>query len=206
MFLLTKPNRELIRQFVDARREDEFSYAEVGASRTEAPPGYNVDHNRVLLGRDIDAFTRARGAIKDWKMFDFPWVDLCWPDTPIREGETVAILVRHLGFYSLNAARIVYVIDETGEVDRFGFAYGTLTEHGERGEERFSVEFHRGSGEAWYDLYAFSRPNHYLARMGYPFSRFLQKRFAAESKNAMLRAMNGQPPQPVSSLSHDKMK
>jgi uncharacterized protein (UPF0548 family) len=87
----------------------------------------------------------------------------------------------------LNAARIVYVIDEP---DQFGFAYGTLAEHGESGEERFSVEFDRKTGDVTYDLYAFSRPNHILAKIGYPFSRMLQKRFAAESKLAMLRSVS----------------
>src|SRR5687768_7381014 len=189
MFLLTKPNRRLIQQFLDARKNDDYSYADVGATRSSPPAGYNVDHNRILLGHGAEAYSRAKQAVREWKMFDFPWVSLCWHETPIEEGETVAVLVRHLGFYSLNAARVVYVVDETGALDRFGFAYGTLTEHGERGEERFSVEYHRAGGEVWYDLYAFSRPNHFLARLGYPFSRLLQKRFAAESKNAMLRAV-----------------
>ena len=87
-------------------------------------------------------------------MFDFPWVRLCYPDTPIEAGRNIAVAIEHLGFYSLNATRIVYTIDEAA---RFGFAYGTLSEHGEIGEERFSVE-QLPSGEVWYDLYAFSRP------------------------------------------------
>ena len=119
-------------------------------------------------------------------MFDFPWVELCWPDTPIEVGNVVAILVKHFGFYSLNAARIVYVIDEP---NRFGFAYGTLTEHSESGEERFTVEMEETTGEVFYDLFAFSRPNHKLAKMGYPLARYLQKQFAKESKTAMLRAV-----------------
>jgi uncharacterized protein (UPF0548 family) len=118
-----------------------------------------------------------------------PWVNLCWPETPIEVGRNVAILARHFGFWSLNAARIVYVIEETGDVEKFGFAYGTLEEHGEKGEERFSVEFHHDSGEVWYELFAFSRPNHFLARLGYPLSRMLQRRFAEDSKHAMLRAV-----------------
>jgi len=66
----------------------------------------------------------------------------------------------------------------------------TLAEHAESGEERFSVEFHHATGEVWYDLFAFSRPNHFLARLGYPLSRMLQRRFAEDSKRAMLRAVN----------------
>ena len=154
--------------------------------------GYNIDHNRIRMGSGQDDFQAAINAVKSWKMFDMPWVELCWPDTQIEVGSTVAILVRQFGFWSLNAARIVYVIEEKGDVDRFGFAYGTLTEHAERGEERFSVEFHRDTREVWYDLFAFSKPNHFLARLGYPLSRMLQRRFAEDSKSAMLRAVNGQ--------------
>ena len=128
-------------------------------------------------------------------MFGMNWVKLFYTDTPIEIDRTVAILVNHFGFYSLNAARIVYVLEETGDVQRFGFAYGTLTEHGEVGEERFSVEFHRENDEVWYDLYAFSRPGSFLAKAGYPLSRYLQGAFARDSKLAMLSAVfDGLPP------------
>ena len=56
-------------------------------------------------------------------------------------GATVAISVEHLGFHPLNAARIVYVVDDDGPIWRYGFAYGTLMEHAEHGEERFSVDW-----------------------------------------------------------------
>ena len=72
---------------------------------------------------------------------------------------------RHFGFWSLNACRIVYTIDEEGPVVRFGFAYGTLPDHAEQGEERFSVEWHHEDGTVWYDILAFSRPNHPLASL-----------------------------------------
>jgi uncharacterized protein (UPF0548 family) len=192
MFLFECPSAEAIEEFVRGRSQDKFSYPEVGATRdSTAPAGYNVDHNRQLLGNGADAFATAKQAIREWRMFDFPWVKLSPPTTPIEVGGNVAIMVAHYGFYSLNAARIVYVIDDNlPEIKRFGFAYGTLTEHGEVGEERFSVAFH-GSGEVWYDVFAFSRPGNFLAKLGYPFSRRLQKQFAIDSKKAMLEAVAG---------------
>jgi hypothetical protein len=42
-------------------------------------------------------------------MFSMPWVNLHWPSAPIQVGTDVAVSVHHLGFYSLNACRIVYV-------------------------------------------------------------------------------------------------
>ena len=122
-------------------------------------------------------------------MFDFPWVELCWPDTPIEVGNVVAILVKHFGFYSLNAARIVYVIDETGPAMKFGFAYGTLPDHAGSGEERFLIEWDQTDDSVWYDILAFSRPQHFLVRLGYPMLRRMQKRFGRESAAVMLRAV-----------------
>jgi hypothetical protein len=84
------------------------------------------------------------------------------------------------------ACRIVYVVDEA---DRFGFAYGTLPAHAETGEERFTVEWDEQDDAVWYDILAFSLPQQLLARLGYPFARRLQKRFARDSPAAMLRAV-----------------
>lgn len=193
MFFLTEPNDETIRNFLGAQRRDDFSYASVGASRTGGEmKGYNVDRNRVRIGRGGEDFEKAIQALKSWKMFEINWVRLCWTNTPIVVGETVAVLAYHFGFWSLNASRIVYVLEETGgAIERYGFAYGTLTEHGECGEERFTVEFHRADETVWYDLYAFSNPQHVLAQIGYPLGRMLQKEFAQESKKAMTRAVGG---------------
>jgi uncharacterized protein (UPF0548 family) len=98
----------------------------------------------------------------------------------------VAVVVRHLGFWSVNISRLIYVI---AEPSRYGFAYGTLACHAEEGEERFLVAHDPNTDEVWYDLFAFSRPKHALARIGYPISRYLQKRFARESLAAMKRAL-----------------
>src|SRR5277367_1273094 len=188
MFSLKKPAPETIHEFLAAQIRQKFSYASVGASRTQAPSGYIVDHNRIQLGQGSAAFERAKNAIKRWKMFDIAWLELYWPSTPIEEGATVAIAVSHIGFWSLNAARIVYTVDEQGALERYGFAYGTLPDHAEMGEERFTVEFHPDDESVWFHLYAFSRP-HLLARMAFPYTRALQKKFASDSKDAMQKAV-----------------
>jgi uncharacterized protein (UPF0548 family) len=113
-----------------------------------------------------------------------PWIELCWPDAPIEAGATVAVLVSHLGFWSLNACRIVYVIEESEKLQRYGFAYGTLPRHGALGEERFTVEHDRDNENVWYDLYALSRPGPF-ARLAYSYTRALQKQFARDSIAAM---------------------
>jgi uncharacterized protein (UPF0548 family) len=188
MFCVKKPDQATICEFLAAQKQRKFSYEQVGASRTQATGGYVVDHNRIQLGQGRAAFERAKDAINQWKMFDIAWLELYWPSTPIEEGATVAIAVSHLGFWSLNAARIVYTVEARGARETYGFAYGTLQDHAEMGEERFTVEFHATDETVWYDLYAFSRPCA-LAGLAYPYTRGLQKKFAADSKKAMLRAV-----------------
>jgi uncharacterized protein (UPF0548 family) len=189
MYFLYRPHHDEIRAFLSAQKDQPFSYEHAGASRDRAPHGYTADQNRIRLGDGLEVFARAREAIRQWKMFDMPWIQLGWPDAPIEVGATVAVLVSHLGFWSLNASRIVYVIGQDGIDKKFGFAYGTLAQHAERGEERFSVEFHSEDQSVWYDVYAFSKPN-LLARLAYPFARSLQKSFAADSKLAMQKAVS----------------
>jgi len=192
MFLLTKPSDAQIQQFISKLARFDYSYKEIGATASEIPASYNLDHNRVQIGRGAASWSRAVSAIKSWQMFELGWVRLCWPDAPIRSGTDVAVLVHHFGFYSLNGARIIYVIDDDGPVKRFGFAYGTLADHAESGEERFVVEWDQGSGDVSYDLLAFSRPSKLLSQLGFPLSRMLQKRFAAASKAAMVTFVHDQ--------------
>jgi len=178
MFLLRKPSDETIRQFISSQRERSFSYAEVGATREEeAPAGYNIDHNRAKLGEGVDTHKRAVAALKSWRQFDLGWVTIVPPNTPVEVGRTVAVEAHTFGFWSLSACRVVYVIDEE---KRFGFAYGTLPNHVECGEERFSIEWHE-DGSVWYDIYAFSHPAHPLVKLGTPVARRLQRRFARDS-------------------------
>jgi uncharacterized protein (UPF0548 family) len=193
MFLLTRPTFARVSEFIGAQHAAEFSYPEIGASRDAiAPAGYAVDRNRIKLGNGSDVFRLATTALRSWRMTTLGWSSVHPAAAPILPGETVAVVVHHYGFWSLNACRIVYVLDEDHDgVRRMGFAYGTLPEHGAIGEERFAIEWREADDSVWYDLYAFSRPAHPLAKLGYPFARRLQRRFARESKRAMVAASRG---------------
>jgi uncharacterized protein (UPF0548 family) len=188
MFLLRKPSEEFIREFISSQRDLPFSYRQVAATRTGAPAGYTVDQNRIKLGEGRETYDRAVAALRIWKQFNLGWVTIVPPETALEAGTTVAVQAKVLGFWSLNAARIVYLIDETqAGRTHFGFAYGTLPDHVECGEERFTIEWHEDDS-VWYDLYAFSRPRQALVQLGFPFARMLQKRFARESLAAMVKA------------------
>ena len=188
MFLLTKPTEERIRRFLSSQQDRPFSYPDAAIAAGHSPRGYTRDHNRIKLGEGADAFRKAVEALRRWEMFNIGWLQLCWPHAPIEIGTTVGVLADLRCFWSLNACRIARVFDEDGDVRRYGFAYGTLPEHVERGQESFIVEWHSKDDSVWYDLSAYSRPNHLLARLGYPVTRALQKRFARDSMQAMFRS------------------
>lgn len=189
MFCVRKPAGATINDFIQAQTDRAYSYPELGATRRELPPGYVVDHNRLKLGDGSQTFERARRALRDWRMFDLGWLKLHPASAPIAPGVVVALVARHYAVWSLNACRIVYTIAETGPVEKLGFAYGTIADHAMSGEERFTVEWHHDDNTVWYDILAMSRPNHWLSRLAYPLARRLQKRFAADSLQAILKSV-----------------
>jgi len=191
MLSLRKPSADAMRRFLAAQRELPFTYAAVGATAETPPAGYVVDHTRIKLGEGEPVFRSAIAALRGWEQFNLGWVE-AWPsDTPIQSGEVVAVMGRAVGIWWLNACRVVYTVDETGPLSKFGFAYGTLPGHVESGEERFLVEWDKSDNSVWYDILAFSHPNQFSARLGYPVVRRLQKRFGRDSVAAVFRAVNG---------------
>jgi uncharacterized protein (UPF0548 family) len=192
MLSLRKPSADKLRDFLAVQSKLDLTYSAAGATAAVPPAGFVVDRTRIKLGEGAETFAAAKAALRCWEHFRLGWVETWPPETPIQAGQVVAVIARLYGLWWLNACRIVYVVDEKGSVQRFGFAYGTLPEHAESGEERFTVEWHEQDDAVWYDILAFSRPQQLLARLGYPFTRRLQKRFARDSAAAMQRAVEGQ--------------
>ncbi len=192
MVSLRKPSTETIRAFLASQSALALSYPVVGATKaTSVPPaGYVVDHTRIRLGEGEIVFATAKAALTRWEQFRLGWVEAWSPEDSIKVGAPVAVAGRSLGVWWLNACRVVYVVDEPA---KFGFAYGTLPGHVEMGEERFLLEWDQVDGGVWFDIVAFSRPRHVLARLGRPWVRRLQKRFGRESAAAMVRATRDEP-------------
>jgi uncharacterized protein (UPF0548 family) len=189
MLSLRKPSAEGLGEFLAVQSKLDRTYPAVGATAAVPPAGYVVDRTRIKLGEGAGVFAAAKAALGRWEHFRLGWVEAWPPETPIQAGQIVAVIARLFGLWWLNACRIVYVGDEEGPIQRFGFAYGTLPGHAESGEERFTVEWQGADDAVWYDILAFSRPQQLLARLGYPFARRLQKRFARDSAAAMQRAV-----------------
>lgn len=190
MISLLRPDEAAIRSYLEQQGELPLSYAAAGCTRDQAPAGFVDDHERVFLGHGETIFHQARAAIERWQMFPQQMAGLYWPTTPIEPGRVVGVLFHAKLFWSLNPCRIVYTIDRQGDVEQFGFAYGTLPGHIERGEERFLVEWRRADNTVWYDLRAHSRPAHPLAWIGQPVVRMQQARFRRLSCAAMQAAVS----------------
>lgn len=165
-----------------------YSFPGVGgtADLSLIPPGYRVDRYEICLGNGSDTFNSARQALQSWQMFPPTWTKIL-PTLPPEQNQIVTVNFRLSGLWWTNACRIVYVTDEART---FGFAYGTLPQHVEKGEELFQVEW-REDDSVWYRILAFSRPQWWPVWLVYPWSRWKQRRFGRQSCFAMLAATHG---------------
>ncbi|MFN0122156.1 MAG: DUF1990 family protein [Blastocatellia bacterium] len=194
-FTFARPAPPLLADIAARQSVTVFSHDGVEGSREQrVPPGYDSDHHRVCLGRGAQTFAAACAALRAWRMFPPGWTEIHPPGAPLTAGQPVVMLAHCLGLWWINNCRVVYALDDLsrtpeGDVRRYGFAYGTLPAHVERGEERFLIEWNQADDSVWYDLWSFSQPARWFTRLGYPLARRLQRRFARDSMTAMQNAV-----------------
>ncbi len=183
MFSLREPSADVLARLVDQQGRRELSYAEHGATNGAMPPGYHHDQWEADLGEfGQGQFDRLAGELAGWLVQRRSGITI-FPGEPARPGLTFALSFRLPAGYVTAAGRVVYV---TAEPDRRGFAYGTLPAHPERGEEAFHLV--RRGPSLVFQVRAFSRPAHPLARLGAPVSRMLQLRMNRAYLAAMREA------------------
>jgi uncharacterized protein (UPF0548 family) len=188
MFLARRPSRAVIECFLSDSQQLPLSYGPSGIVNGKTSR-HSLDAHVVAIGRGRPDFERARDALLAWKHFDIGWVTTFPRHAPVDVGTVVAVLIRHLGFWSLNGCRVLYHVGGPDHETRFGFAQGTLTNHAEGGEELFEVLLDPETNEVLYRIQATSWPRAVLARIGHPIVRLLQARFRRDSAAAMKRAM-----------------
>ena len=188
MFAIGRPSPQTVERFLNDSRELPLSYGPVGIVMGNTP-GYALDEQTVVLGRGKADLEKARVALLAWTHFDLGWVELFPPRAAVAVGTVVAVQIRHFGLWSLNGCRVVYTVGSSDSGDRFGFAYGTLTNHAEAGEELFEVFVDPRTDDVLYRIRATSRPRAALAQLGQPIVRALQARFRRDSAIAMKRAL-----------------
>ncbi len=123
-------------------------------------------------------FRRVATAIGEYRIFPTTIGDRVLERSPVQVGDTVGLSYRLLpGLRMFIASRVIDVFDErTATGWKAGFTYRTLAGHPELGEETFAVEKNRDSGNVTASLTAWSRPGHWLTRIGYWYARRTQRR------------------------------
>jgi len=183
-FGLRRPGDRTLASLVACQADAALTYAEVGATRGNLPPGYRHDRWAADPGQyQPGAFERAAEVIRTWGVQRGAGLHV-YPGSPVRDSVTFALVLPLPVGYVIAAGRVVYVIEEPG---RSGFAYGTLPCHLERGEEAFAVT--RQGGRIRFEITAFSRPSHPLAQIGSPVTRLFQRRVTRDYLDAMRRAL-----------------
>lgn len=191
MLSLRKPSAEQCAAMLRISESAKLSYAFPGSiERGATPAGFNRDHCRCLLGTGSEVWLAAVESFKHWRFMPASVVEVIAPET-IECDQVAGVLFNGLGIWSANPARIIRVHDSENSTRRlFGFTYATLPGHVEQGEERFLLNWNYESDEVWYELEAISRPNHLLAWLAYPYSRWQQARFRKESCASMKNSVN----------------
>jgi uncharacterized protein (UPF0548 family) len=173
MWSLREPDAEHLSHFLARQRQSPFTYSDIGASVTGAfPHGYHHASASIDLGSGDDVWNRARAGMDTWVPARSAGLHVVPDDAPVTVGTTVAFVTRVGLAYVTFACRIVAHVDEA---DRYGFAYGTLPEHPEEGEELFLVT-RAADGTVRFEITAFSRPHDLLTRLGGRVARRVQAR------------------------------
>jgi len=179
---LRRPGVARLEELLDACVGEAMTYGPVGVSLDEAVATslHRARWETVLDGQAC--FERGSAAICNWAVHRGSGLTVL-ADGPLAVGTNVAIVAPlPLGFVEITC-RVVAVIDEPGV---FGFAYGTLPVHPERGEESFILTG-APDGTVRFVVAAASEPAHPLARLASPIAARLQDRAGLRYLAAMQR-------------------
>jgi uncharacterized protein (UPF0548 family) len=165
-----RPDAPALTRLIPRYAEQPYSYPDVGATqRADLPPGYHHVTRSVVLGADQLTFDRAADALTTWGMHRRAGLVVA------ASADRAAVDVTTVMAFGVAIAGVIIpcrVVWTADEPDRRGFAYGTLPDHPERGEEAFIVE--RVDGHVTLSIRAFSTPGNRLVRAASGVARFMQ--------------------------------
>jgi uncharacterized protein (UPF0548 family) len=170
---LTRPSDHDLAALAMRLADRPFTYEEVGATaKRPFPAGYTHDGIRVDIGAGDEVWEKAQDALRTWQGHRHAGATIAPTNAGLDADVVVIATVRVGPVFVVAPCRIVYA---TLEANRFGFAYGTLPGHPERGEEAFHV-LRDPHGVVSVEIVAFSRPASTVTRLGAPVARAIQQR------------------------------
>lgn len=176
VFHFTKPTSVYLQAMRAEQSKEPVTYPEIGGTLGELPAGYHHLHAERTVGSGEALMLRGREAIRTWAAQTELGLAL-EPSIPdFVEGSVLAFAIplRPSPMWATGSCRIVRIVDEPR---RFGFVYGTLPHHPERGEEAFLVH-HRDDDQVVFSVTAFSRAKTLPMRIAGPLGRIIQRQAA----------------------------
>ena len=183
---LGRPDHATLDELLARAAVASLTYDHVGSTlASTAVHGRTIRTEQLDLGAGPAAFDAAVAGLGAWVCHGGLGATVHPADAPLEVG-TSLLVVLHVGPVSIAVSdRIVAVVDEPR---RFGFAYGTLEGHQERGEESFVVE-HLDDDRVVATIGLDARPATAAARLAAPaiglFQRFAVRRYLSAWRDAV---------------------
>lgn len=157
------------------------NYSEVGASRdVDLPRGFHHVRRSERVG-DAASFDLAVEGLRTWVAHEGAGLRV-YPHEALTPGATILAVTTIGPMQVVAPCRIVNVFKEPYS---FGFSYGTLPGHPERGEESFVLNLRNGA--TYFTITAFSKAVDPLARLAGPFGRAVQRSVTRRYLKALRR-------------------
>lgn len=182
MLTLHQPDETALAALVARDHDAPLSYTAGLLQLVDSERWWFVDRHSEVVGHGTADFELAKEALRQWTQFRMPWTVPALPVATLAVGSTAGYSARAVGVWWSYCCQILSTIDEPNQ---FGFVYGTVRGHAERGEERFLVAHDAATDEVTYQLFAMSRPGRWFTWCGLPVGRLTQAKFRRGSSEAV---------------------
>ncbi|MHB1139053.1 MAG: DUF1990 family protein [Microthrixaceae bacterium] len=135
--VFSRPSTERLDAMLLTAATSELTYDHIG-STLDDPPGATIHSQERVLGSGQTCFDHAVAGLRVWACHGGLGARVHPADAALTVGANALVVLPAGPFAIVVPDRVVAVVDEPR---RFGFAYGTLDGHQERGEESFVVEY-----------------------------------------------------------------
>jgi uncharacterized protein (UPF0548 family) len=152
----------------------------------DAPEHFRFGRTRDLVGSGQADYEKACEVLATWEFLP-RWAFVRPARAAQDAGETVLVVARVLGSWSVLPARIIQRVDGA-DPPQTGFVYSALRPHVAEGYERFAVSFDPVTQGVTFEIAAVARPVDPVLRRLRPFFTLVQRRF----RRACMRQMRRQ--------------